>query len=49
LGDRDSCDLAEIVEAEIVHPTPREGPTFEHGLQDEDIATALKENYEQQP
>jgi len=46
LGDRESCRLEDVVEVSIVEPKPLEGPTFEHGLQDEDTATALDENYE---
>ncbi len=46
LGDRESCRIDEIIEVELVQPTQVEGPTFERGLQDEDVATALEENYE---
>lgn len=46
LGDRESCSLAEIVKVEVVHPERREGPTLAHGIRDEDVATALKGNYE---
>jgi hypothetical protein len=47
LGDRESCSLESIVNVELVHPEPREGPTLEHGIHDEDVAAALKGNYEQ--
>jgi len=46
LGDRDSCTLDEVREVRLVEPTPLEGPGWRRGLQDEDIATALDENYE---
>lgn len=46
LGDRESCGLDEVVDVELVRPEPVEGPGFERGLQDEDVATALSENYE---
>lgn len=46
LGDRDSCALEDIVEATFVGPKRLQGPTWEHGLQDEDVATALDEGYE---
>jgi hypothetical protein len=47
LGDRESRRLDEIIDVELVEHAGREGPTFERGLQDEDVATALEENYEQ--
>ena len=47
LGDRDSCGIEDVLEATLVDPKRIEGPTFEHGLQDEDVATALDENYDQ--
>lgn len=46
LGDRESCGIEEVVDVELVRPEPIEGPGFERGLQDEDVATALSENYE---
>jgi hypothetical protein len=46
LGDRDSCPLDDVLDATLVEPERIEGPTFEHGLQDEDAATALDENYD---
>lgn len=46
LGDRDSCTIEEVLDVTIVEPEPREGPTWERGLQDEDVASALDENYE---
>lgn len=49
LGDRESCRIEDILEATLVDPEPIEGPTFEHDLQDEDVATALKENYDLPP
>jgi hypothetical protein len=45
LGDRDACRIEEVVAAELVDPELVEGPTFERDLQDEDVSTALKENY----
>ena len=47
LGDRDSCAIEEIVEATFVTPKRLQGPTWERGLQDEDVATALDEGYEE--
>jgi hypothetical protein len=49
LGDRESCRLDEIVEVTLVEPERIEGPTFERGLQDEDVATALDESYDPPP
>jgi hypothetical protein len=46
LGDRESCTIDEVREAMIVEPTSVEGPGWRRGLQDEDVATALEENYE---
>jgi hypothetical protein len=46
LGDRESCTLADVLEVTLVTPEAVVGPTFEHDLQDEDVATALDENYE---
>ena len=46
LGDRDSCRLEDVADVTIVEPVPREGPGWERGLQDEDVATALDENYD---
>ena len=46
LGDRESCRIDDVVDVEVVRPGPVEGPGFEHGLQDEDVAAALDENYE---
>lgn len=46
LGDRESCSLDEVVEVDLVRPAPVEGPGFERGLQDEDVSTALRENYD---
>ena len=46
LGDRESCSLESIVKVEVVHPKPSEGPTLAHGIRDEDVAAALKGNYE---
>ena len=47
LGDRESCSLESIVKVEIIHPEPREGPILEHGIHDEDVAAAMKGNYNQ--
>jgi hypothetical protein len=46
VSDHESCRLEEIVYAEFVATRRAEGPEFEHGLQDEDVAAALDENYE---
>jgi hypothetical protein len=46
LGDRESCRIEDILDVVVVDPEPLDGPTFEHGLQDEDMATALDENYD---
>jgi hypothetical protein len=46
LGDRESCTIDDVVDVAVVEPERIEGPTWERGLQDEDIATALDENYE---
>jgi hypothetical protein len=49
LGDRESCTLEEVVDVAIVDPEEVAGPTWEHGLKDEDVATALDENYDPPP
>jgi hypothetical protein len=46
LGDRESCTLDDVLEVTLVTPESVVGPTFEHDLQDEDVATALDENYD---
>lgn len=46
IGDREWCRIEDVVDVVIVDPEPLAGPTFDHGLQDEDIATALDENYD---
>jgi hypothetical protein len=50
LGDRESCSLDEIVDAKLEPaPEPQAGPTWNQAgppLRDEDIAAALRENYE---
>jgi len=46
LGDRDSCPIDEVVDVTIVEREPVEGPLWERGLQDEDVATALAEDYD---
>lgn len=46
LGDRDSCLIDEVLEVAVVEPERIEGPTWERGLRDEDVATALDEGYE---
>jgi uncharacterized protein YifE (UPF0438 family) len=46
LGDRESCTIDEVLEVTVVEPKRAEGPTWERGLQDEDVATALDESYE---
>ncbi len=45
LGDRESCSLESIWKVEVVHAEPREGPTLQHGIHDEDVTAALKGNY----
>jgi len=45
LGDRESCTIGEVLEVSIVEPERSEGPTWERGLKDEDVATALDEGY----
>jgi hypothetical protein len=50
LGDRESCSLDEIVDARFEPaPDPQRGPTWKEAeapLRDEDVAAALRENYE---
>jgi hypothetical protein len=46
LGDRDSCGIEDVLEVTLVDLKRIEGTTFEHGLQDEDVAAALDESYE---
>ena len=46
LGDRESCRVDDVVDVLVVEPTQIEGPAWERGLQDEDVATALEENYD---
>jgi len=46
LGDRESCTMDDVLDVAVVEPERVEGPTWERGLQDEDIATALDEGYE---
>jgi len=46
IGDRESCRIEDILDVIVVDSEPLEGPTFEHGLQDEDVTTALDENYD---
>jgi hypothetical protein len=52
LGDRESCSLDEILDAEYERaPEPQAGPTWKQAgppLRDEDVAAALDENYESQ-
>ena len=38
--------IEDVLDVIVVEPEPLEGPTFEHGLQDEDVTTALDENYD---
>jgi hypothetical protein len=52
LGDRESCSLQSIIDAKL-EPAPeaRRGPSWQQAgapLRDEDVATALGENYERQ-
>jgi hypothetical protein len=49
LGDRDSCGIEDVLEVTLVDIERIEGTTFEHGLQDEDVAAALDENYDPPP
>jgi hypothetical protein len=46
LGDRESCTIDEVLDVIVVEPERLEGPTWERGLQDEDVATALDESYD---
>ncbi|MGN6796889.1 MAG: hypothetical protein ACTHKS_01935 [Gaiellaceae bacterium] len=46
LGDRESCSIEDVLHVVLVEPEPVVGPTFARGLQDEDAATALEENYD---
>jgi len=48
LGDRDSCVIGDVLDVRVVEHPRIEGPTWEHGLQDEDVATAVDENYDAQ-
>lgn len=47
LGDRDWCRIDDVIDATIVEPARLHGPTWERGLRDEDVATALDESFEQ--
>lgn len=49
LGDRESCRVDDVLDVSVVEPTQIEGPVWERGLQDEDVATALEENYDTPP
>jgi hypothetical protein len=49
LGDRDSCALEDVLDVTLVDPVPIEGTTYERGLQDEDVAAAIEENYDPPP
>jgi hypothetical protein len=49
LGDRDSCAIEDVLDVTVVDPVPIEGTTFERGLQDEDVAAAIEENYDPPP
>jgi hypothetical protein len=50
LGDRESCSLDSIVDARVEPaPQPQTGPAWKEAdapLRDEDVAAALRENYE---
>ena len=50
LGDRESCRLDEIVDAVVVAPDPRRGPTWPEAdgapLRDEDVADAMGSAFE---
>jgi hypothetical protein len=46
LGDRESCSIDEVLGVTVVEPERLDGPTWERGLKDEDVATALDENYD---
>jgi hypothetical protein len=50
LGDRETCSLDSIVDARIEPPPePQAGPAWKEAdapLRDEDVAAALRENYE---
>jgi hypothetical protein len=47
LGDRESLSLDQVLKAEREPPPePQTGPSWGPGLQDEDVAAALEENFE---
>ena len=46
LGDRESCSIEDVVDVTVVEPEAPEGPSWERGLQDEDVASAIEENYD---
>ena len=46
LGDREACSIEDVIDVVLVEPEPVVGTTFARGLQDEDAATALDENYD---
>jgi hypothetical protein len=46
IDECESCRVDEILEVTRVEPKRIEGPTFERGLQDEDVATVLDESYD---
>lgn len=52
LGDRESCSLDSIIDAKLEPaPEPETGPMWKQAgspLRDEDVASALSENYEPQ-
>ena len=47
LGDRESCSLGSIVKVEVAHPESIHGPVLAPGVRDEDVAAALKGNYQE--
>jgi len=48
LGDRELRPINEVVDVDLIRPAPMKGPGFERrGLQDEDVSTALSENYDE--
>lgn len=46
LGDREWCTIDEVLDVMVVEPERMEGPTWERGLRDEDVATQFDENYD---
>ncbi len=49
LSDTDAVSVSEVSSVEVVVPDAPAGPGWGPGLQDEDAATALQENYAPPP